>query len=50
MAQKDDRVGKKISHLVKEGVPPKRAVAEALNMDRGGRLTKEGDYRRVKKS
>ena len=43
-------VSKKISHLVKsEGKPQKQAVAMALNMQREGRLTKEGGYKRVKK-
>lgn len=43
-------VSKKISHLVKsEGKPQKQAVAMALNMEREGRLTKEGGYKRVGK-
>jgi hypothetical protein len=49
MAKKKDAVGKKISKLVKEGVPQKQAVAEALSMKRAGRLTKSGGYRRVHK-
>lgn len=42
-------VGKKISKLMHEGEPQKKAVAMALSMKRAGRLTKEGDYIRVKK-
>ena len=43
-------VSKKISHLVKgEGKPQKQAVAMAMNMEREGRLTKEGGYKRVGK-
>lgn len=40
-------VGKKISVLMHEGVPQKQAIAESLSMQRAGRLTKEGGYRRV---
>lgn len=39
-------VSKKISVLVKEGVPQKQAVAEALAMQRAHRLTKSGGYKR----
>jgi hypothetical protein len=39
--------GKKISYLVKEGVPQKQAVAEALSMKRAGRLTSAGEYIRA---
>jgi len=49
MKKKDDRVGKKISHLMHEGVPQKQAIAESLSMKRAGRLTKEGGYVPVKK-
>jgi len=43
-------VSKKISHLVKrEGVPQEQAVAMAINMNKKGRLTKEGGYIPVKK-
>lgn len=45
----NNRVGKKIAHLEKEGVKPKQAVAEALNMERKGRLTSSGGYKRVHK-
>jgi hypothetical protein len=41
--------GKKISHLVKEGIPQKQAVAEALSMKRAHRLTSSGGYIRSKK-
>ena len=41
--------GKKISLLVREGVPQKQAVAEALSMKRAGRLTPSGGYKRAKK-
>lgn len=43
------RVSKKISHLRREGVPQDQAVATALRMNRAGRLTPSGGYRRVKK-
>jgi hypothetical protein len=40
-------VSKKISHLQsKEGVPHKQAVAMAINMDKEGRLTKGGKYKK----
>jgi hypothetical protein len=42
-------VSLKIKTLIGEGVPQKQAVAEALAMQRAGRLTKSGGYRRVKK-
>ncbi len=38
---------KKISKLVREGVPQDKAVATALSMKRAGRLTKGGGYRRA---
>lgn len=38
---------KKISKLVREGVPQKQAVAESLSMSRAGRLAPSGGYRRV---
>ena len=44
--KKNSRVSKKISHLVKEGTPQKQAVAMALNMEREGRITDSGGYRR----
>lgn len=43
------RVSKKISKLRHEGEPEKKAVAMALNMERAGRLTESGGYKRVKK-
>ena len=43
------RVSKKISKLRHEGEPPKKAVAMALNMERAGRLTEKGGYKRKKK-
>lgn len=43
------RVGKKISHLIGEGKPRDQAVAMALSMERAGRITPSGGYRRVKK-
>ncbi len=45
--KKRDAVGKKISILRNEDVPRDQAVAEALNMQREGRLTKSGGYKRV---
>jgi hypothetical protein len=47
MKKPKSRVSKKISHLVKEGVPQRQAVAESLSMERAGRITKSGGYRRV---
>jgi len=47
--QKKSRVSKKISHLVREGTPQKQAVAMAMSMQRAGRITPSGGYRRVKK-
>lgn len=44
MAKKTNAASKKISHLRHEGVPQKQAVAEALSMQRAGRLTKSGGY------
>lgn len=46
---KQGRISAKISHLVKEGVPQKQAVAESLSMERASRLGAGGIYRRVKK-
>lgn len=46
----DSAVGKKIAKLVREGKPQKQAEAIALQMNRSGRLTAEGGYKRVKKS
>jgi len=44
------KVGKKIAHLEEvEGVPHKQAVAIALNMNKKGRLTKEGKYKHTRK-
>lgn len=43
-------IGKKISHLRKEGKPQDQAVAMSLNMQRQGRLTKEGNYIRAKRN
>ena len=50
--KKRDRVSKKISKLRHESppVPQRQAVAMSLEMQRHGRLTKSGGYRRVKKS
>lgn len=45
--KKNDRVSKKISHLKsKEGMPQDQAVATALNMEKEGRLTKSGKYKK----
>ena len=49
MKQKS-RVSKKISLLRSEGVPERQSVAEALSMQRAGRVTKSGGYRHVRKS
>lgn len=40
---------KKISVLVREGMPQKQAVATALSMKRAHRLTKSGGYIRSRK-
>jgi hypothetical protein len=42
-------VSLKISKLRREGTPQRQAVAEALSMQRAGRLTASGGYRRVGK-
>ena len=42
------RVSAKISHLMQEGIPQKRAVATALNMERKHRLGPKGGYKRKK--
>ena len=44
------RISGKIKRLRGEGVPRSQAVATALNMERKGRLTKAGGYRRVKRA
>jgi len=46
---KNERVSKKISHLVHEGMPHKQAIATALNMEREHRITKSGGYKRKRK-
>lgn len=43
-------VGEKISVLRREGVPQRQAVAEALSMQRAGRLRPGGVYVHVAKS
>lgn len=40
-------VSKKISKLREEGVSEDQAVAESINMEKEGRLTKSGGYKRV---
>ena len=48
--KKDDRVSKKIAHLKStEDIPQKQAVAMAINMDKEGRLTKDGKYKKKKR-
>jgi hypothetical protein len=47
MKKKKSRVSKKIAVLVREGKDPKAAAGEAFGMERAGRLTKNGGYRRV---
>jgi len=43
----DDRVSKKISHLEsEEDIPHDQAVAMAINMDKEGRLTQSGEYKK----
>jgi hypothetical protein len=48
--KKRSRVSKKISVLRREGVPERQSVAEALSMERAGRITKSGGYRHARKS
>jgi hypothetical protein len=48
--KKKSRVSKKIATLVREGKDPKAAAGEAYGMERAGRLTSRGGYRRVKRS
>ena len=43
------RVGKKIAHLMEEGKSQDQSVAMAINMEKKGRLTESGGYKRVKK-
>ena len=43
-------VSSKISQLQKEGYPHKQAVAIALSMQKSGRLTSSGGYRRSRRS
>ena len=50
MKKQKSRVSKKISLLRSEGVPERQSVAEALSMQRAGRVTKSGGYRHVRKS
>lgn len=47
--QKQTKVSKKIGKLVREGIPDGhgQAGAMAMSMERAGRLTKSGGYRRV---
>lgn len=47
MSKQKDRVSKKISKLRHEDVPERQAVAEALSMERAGRITPSGGYRHV---
>jgi hypothetical protein len=47
--KKRTAVSRKISKLRHEGVPERQAVAESLSMERAGKLTKGGGYRRSKK-
>ena len=43
----DNRLGVKISRLLREGTPRKQAIATAMSMKRAGRITSTGGYRRV---
>jgi hypothetical protein len=40
----------KTEHLIHEGKTPEQAYGEAWGMQRAGRLTAKGEYKRVKKS
>lgn len=48
LAEKEDKVGEKISKLVKEGYPQDQAVAIALEMERKGKLS-EGEQQMEEK-
>jgi len=45
-SSKNKRIGDKIRFLRHESVPEKQAVAEALSMERSGRLKSGGRYTR----
>ena len=47
--ESQDRVSKKIVILKGEKVPQKQAVAEALSMERAGRIREDGSYIRARK-
>lgn len=38
------RAAKKVSHLVKEGMPQEQAVSSAMSMARSERLDEDGNY------
>lgn len=44
MKKHRDRISKKISILRAEKVPQRQAVAEALSMERAGRIRPDGSY------
>ena len=48
MAKPKSPVSRKISKLIKEGVPPKQAVAMALQMKAAKALGPKGGYRRAR--
>ena len=44
------RVARKVQHLIKsEKTDPKQAFAMAMSMEKAGRLTESGEYKRVAK-
>lgn len=44
------RVARKVQHLIKrEKTDPKQAFAMAMSMEKAGRLTEEGEYKRASK-
>lgn len=44
------RVARKVQHLIKsEKTDPKQAFAMAMSMEKSGRLTEQGEYKRVPK-
>lgn len=49
-APRKTKVGKKIGKLIREGKPLKRAVGQALNMEREGRIGPKGGLKRKKRS
>jgi hypothetical protein len=44
------RIARKVQHLIRnEKMDPKQAFATAMSMEKAGRLTESGEYKRVSK-